>query len=100
MKGTIFVKRLNPSGFHVSAADTDKCFVSDSNPTGYFKMVIEPFYDPVSPFIKYEKTKGGYWVEGEGYIHADCEERVSESIKRQRRIYKNSNKVMFVEAKL
>jgi len=100
MKGTIFVKRLNPSGFHVSEADTDKCFVSDENPTGYFKMTIEPFDIFGNPFIKYEKTEGGYWIEGEGYIHAGCEEEVNEDIKEQKRRYEHRGEVVFMEAKL
>lgn len=87
MTGTIFVKRLNPSGFHVSEADTDKCFVSDKNPTGYFKMVIEPFYDPCEPVIKYKKTEGGYLVEGEGRIIDGCEEEVTKRIRQRKRDY-------------
>ena len=97
MTGTIFVKRLNPSGFHVSEADTDRCFVSDKNPTGYFKMVIEPLDGTQGPFIKYKKTKGGYLIEGEGYIIAGSNEEVSKKIRQRRRNYDPIGKVIFIE---
>lgn len=96
MTGNIFVKRLNRSGFHVSELDTDKCFVSNNNPDGYFRMIVVPFYDPNSPFIKYEKTKGGYRVEGEGYIVSGSKEEINEKARHYRRRHTPSGKVEFI----
>lgn len=78
MKSTLLVKRLNKTGRYISKLDTDKAFVSDENPNGYFKMVVEAINlcaDEKKYVIRYEKADKGYWVTGEGYIITGSTER-------------------------
>ena len=99
MTCTITVKRLNPSGFHVSQPDTDRAFVSGSNPTGNFKVVVLPFNGTNGPFLRYQKAEQGYLVQGEGYILSGTEEEVKENVRKHKSNYfkEKNGKVEFLK---
>lgn len=77
MKSSIIVNRLNKSGRYISSFDTDKAFITDDNPKGQFKMVVEP----IDGEIMYKKLDKGYLVEGEGYIITGSETEINEKIR-------------------
>ncbi len=83
MKSTIFVKKLNKSGVYKSSLDYEKAFITDDNPKGMFRMVVEPLDCDDDPVIEYTKVPGGYMVSGEGYIIAEgTEKEINEYVKK------------------
>lgn len=98
MKGQIFVKRLNKSGNYISELDYDAAFMGESNPRGYFKMVIQPIMNCNNNYeIKYIKVSGGYIVSGECYI---IEKRTETEIDERIKKYKSDKWENLIQTKV
>jgi len=85
MTGTIKVTELNNNGIYVSNLDHDKAFADEDNPSGAFKMVIEPLDSFEGPMIEYKPLKDGYLVHGEGYIISGTKKEIEDGVKEHRK---------------
>jgi hypothetical protein len=99
VKGIIKVKKLHKSGLFVSDVDWDDCYKGDDNPKGNFVMIIEPLEGWDKGIINFQKTDGGYWVEGEGYILTGSKDILKSEVSEWKRKYKRKT-VEFIEKEI
>ncbi len=85
MTGTIKVTELNNNGIYVSRLDHDKAFADKDNPSGAYKMVIEPLDSFEGPMIEYKQVKNGYLVRGESYIISGTKKEIEDGVKEFRK---------------
>lgn len=89
----IFVSKLTESGFYSSGFGIDKKYISECNPKGYYKIVVEPIVvqgNKDKGLIRCCPFKNGYVVEGFGSIICGSLEQINNLVSSIRKTYDTS----------
>lgn len=99
MKACFKVNELNKNGLFISEMDWDKCYQDKGNPKGNFVIIVEPLEGFDKGIIYYQKTKDGFFIEGEGYILTGRKDRLQKEISKWVSEYKEKD-FEFIETEL
>ena len=87
----IFVPNLTKSGFYSSGFGVDDKYRCESNPKGFYKIVVEPIVvqgNKDKGLIRYCAFKEGYVVEGFGAVITGTIGEIDRKIENSRKEYR------------